>query len=135
MATDRLWRDKEGLAVIIDSSAIIMLFEFSINLENELNRLLGKYKIVVPKSIAEELKLLSEKGRGKKRIFAKASLKLIERYEIVDTEEKRGDESILLLAKKLNGFVLTNDRELRKKLKEEGVHTIFLREKSKLVLD
>jgi len=120
--------------VILDSSAVMMLFEFSIDLEDELTRLLGKFHIVVPRPIFEELKLLSEKGKGKKKLIAKPSLELIKKYEIVNAEGN-GDDAVLKLAKKFNGIVITNDRELRKRVKESSLQTIYLRGKSRLVLE
>ena len=136
MASDRIRRDRKGKIVILDSSAIFMLFEFSINLESELTRLLGKYHIVIPKPILEEIKLLSEKGKGKKRLIAKPALELIKRYEIVDTPDvKTGDDAVLYLAQHFSGIVVTNDRELRKRVKKASLQTIFLRSKKHLVLE
>ncbi len=134
MAFNRLREDRDGKTVILDSSAVMMLFEFSIGLENELTRLLGKFHIVVPRPIFEELKLLSEKGKGKKKTIAKPSLELIKKYEIVNAEGN-GDDAVLMLAKKFNGIVITNDRELRKRVKESSLQTIYLRGKSRLVLE
>ena len=133
MAFNRLRRNREK-TVILDSSAIMMLFEFSIDLEDELTRLLGRFHILVPSPIIEELKFLSEQGIGKKRLNAKAALKLIKRYEIAD-EKGTGDDSVLLLAQKLNGVVVTNDRDLRKKVKKSSLQTIYLRGKNRLVLE
>jgi rRNA-processing protein FCF1 len=134
MASDRLRRDREEKTVILDSSAIMMLFEFSIDLKDELTRLLGSFHVIVPRPIIAELRFLSEHGKGKKRLIAKPALKLIKRYEIVDSEET-GDESVLSLARNCRGIVVTNDRELRKKAKKESLQTIYLREKSKLILE
>ena len=134
MASNRLREDRNGKTVILDSSAVMMLFEFSIDLEDELTRLLGKFHIVVPRPIFEELKLLSEKGKGKKKLVAKPSLELIKKYEIVNAEGN-GDDAVLKLAKKFNGIVITNDRELRKRVKESSLQTIYLRGKSRLVLE
>ena len=133
MASDRLWGNRDT-KVILDSSGIMMLFEFSIDLEDELTRLLGKFQILVPKPILEELRFLSEQGKGRKRTIAKPALDLIKRYEIADADGT-GDDSVLFLAKKLNGIVVTNDRDLRNRLKKAGLHTIFLRGKQKLVLE
>lgn len=133
MASDRIRGDRAKKIVVLDSSAIMMLFEFSIDLENELSRLLGVFHIVVPKPIVDELRLLAERGKGKKRLIAKPALKLIEKYEIVDAVGN-GDESILLLAKKFNGLVLTNDRELRNQVKDLGLHSIYLKGKKKLAM-
>lgn len=135
MASYRLWRNKTERIVILDSSAILMIFEFSVNLEDELKRLLGNYKIVVPKPIVDELKILSEKESGRKKSSSKAGLKLIEKYDVIEAGDTKGDNSVLFLAKKLDGVVVTNDRELRKRVKEAGRHSIFLRNKSKLILE
>ena len=134
MASDRSWGDREEKKVILDSSAIMMLFEFSINLDDELTKLIGKHRIIVPRPILEELEFLSENGKGKKKTYAKASLKLLQKYDVVDANDKLGDDSVLFLAKKLNGIVTSNDRELRKRAKKLSLHTVFLRGKNVLVL-
>ncbi len=135
MASDRLWRNRDGKIVILDSSAVMMLFEFSINLEDELTRLLGPYHIVVPKPILRELTFLSEKGMGMKNIKARAALKLIEKYDTVEVKEKTGDDAVLALAKQTGGIVVTNDRELRKRLKEQSLSVVFLRAKKRLMIE
>ena len=135
MASHRLWRNKEGKIVILDSSAIMMLFEFSVDLEDELTRLVGRCHIVVPRPILEELILLSENRDDMKKIKAKASLKLVEKYEIVDVDAKNGDDAVLSLAKMLSGIVATNDCELRKRLKEASLQTVYLRGKKQLFLE
>ncbi len=135
MASNRLWGDRIHKTVILDSSAILMLFEFAIDLEKELTRLLGNYHIVVPTPIVRELEFLSENGKGKKKAKAKASLKLIKKYDAIDIEGWNGDDSVLELAKKINGIVVTNDRELRNRVKEMSLSVIFLRAKKKLVMD
>jgi rRNA-processing protein FCF1 len=112
----------------------MMLFEFSIDLEDELTRLLGRFHIVVPTPIAKELRYLSEHGKGKKRLIAKPALELIKKYEIID-EKGTGDDSVLSLAQKLNGIVVTNDRVLKNRVKKTGLRIIFLRGKNRLVLE
>ena len=136
MALDRIWRNREEKIVILDSNAIMMLFEFSIDLEDELARLLGKYHVIVPKPIIEELEFLSKHGKGKKKFIAKPALEFVSRYDVdsEDTDEK-GDNAVFHLAKKLSGIVLTNDRVLRKRLRKESLHVIYLRGKNRLVLE
>ena len=134
MASDRLWGNPDK-KVILDSNAILMLFEFSIDLRSELTRLLGKYEVIIPEPIIEELIFLSENGKGKQKIMSKASLKLIKEYKIVKIEAKNPDESVYLLAKNTNGVVVTNDVDLRKKLKKEKIPVIFLRAKKRLELN
>ena len=77
---------------------------------------------------------LSKHGKGKKKYNSKPALDLIKKYEISEAEGK-GDDSVLFLAKKHNAVVVTNDKYLRKRAKDIHLQTIYLREKSKLVLD
>ena len=136
MASNRLWRNREGKIVILDSSAIMMCFEFSIDLEDELTRLLGKCHITVPKPIIEELEFLAKQEKGRKKRIAKPALDLAKRYDVseLDTIEK-GDNAVIYFAQELSGIVVTNDRELRKRLREISVNVIYLRGKKRLVLE
>jgi len=133
MASDWLRRDRDTI-ILLDSNAILIVFEFSVNLERELTRLFGKYKIVVPKPVVNELRFLSEQGDGRKKFIAKPALKLIEKYDVIDAEGK-GDKAILDLAKKLDCVVLTNDKKLRDEIKKLSLHAVYLKGKSKLVLE
>ena len=134
MASDRIWKDPKEKRVILDSSALMMPFEYSVNLEDELTRLLGKFQILIPKPIVEELISLSKIGKGRKKRLAKSALVFIKNYNIIDSEGK-GDDSVLFLAKKYQGIVVTNDRDLRNRVKKSSLQTIFLRGKKKLFLE
>lgn len=133
MASNRIRRDKK---IIVDSNALMMVFEFNIDLEGELDRLLGKYQILIPKNIVDELNLLSQKGRGKKKQLAKAALKLLQRYDIVDVDSNLDvDDAVILAAERYDGIVVTNDRELRKRLKDKSIPRICLRGKQQLMFE
>lgn len=49
-------------AVVLDTNALLMPYQFDINIEKELNRLLGVCRIIVPRSVVEEVEKLAEKG-------------------------------------------------------------------------
>ena len=134
MASDRIRGNRATKTVVLDSSAILMVFEFSVDIEKELTRLIGSFEIIVPKTIFKELINLSVHGSGKKKQIAKPALRLVERYEIVEDTSRFGDDSVIELAKKYNGIIFSNDKELRKKAKEENLKTIFLRSKNYLAI-
>jgi hypothetical protein len=134
MAFDRIRGNSTSKIVVFDSSAILMLFEYSISLEQELTKILGSYEIVVPSKIVEELKFLCEKGKGKKKQYAKPALKLVEKYKIVADKSENADNAVLNIAKKLNGIVFSNDKELKKRAKKEKIKTIFMRNKKYLMI-
>ena len=105
--------------VVLDTNALLMPFEIRINLDLALRDLLGEARIVVPGPLVGELKHLDHR-------FAKAAIALARKYEIIPTEYT-GDNAVVELAFKTGGYVLTNDKELRRRLRKEGVPIIFLR--------
>ena len=135
MASDRIWRDPKEKIVILDSNAVMMLFEFSIDFYAELTRLIGKYHLVIPTPVIEELKLLSQKGDGKTARKARACLQLVKNIEIKAVEDTQVDDAVFALAQQLNGIVVTNDKNLRRKFKEHHLSVIFLRGKHILSLE
>ena len=136
MASNRLRGNRKEKTVILDSSAIMMLFEFSIDLDDELNRLLGKHKVVVPKPVVNELQFLSQNSKGKTRYKAKASLELVKKYETVKLDvDLKADDAVFKSAEHLDGIVVTNDIGLKKRLRAANLHVVFLRGKKKLVLE
>ena len=135
MASNRLWGNRDTKVVVLDTSAILMLFEFSIKLDDELTMLVGKNRMILPKQVVKELKLLSTRGDGRKASFAKASLNMLKNFDVEDIEAEDADSSVLNLAKKYDGIIVTNDRELRKRAKEEKLSVVYLRGMGKLVLE
>ena len=92
--------------IIADTNALIMPFKSSINLDSELRGLVGTYKIIVPAPIIGELKRLEDRVPQ-----ARSALRFARTKEIVETETD-GDRSGMEAAEKLDGIILTNDREL-----------------------
>ena len=115
--------------VILDANALLMPFQFGINLDAEVSRLLGDCEMIVPSAVKSELRRLAAENRA-----AKAGLKLSEKFQTVKSEGT-GDESVVEAALALKAVVLTNDASLLKRLKELGIPRIRLRSHSHLVLE
>jgi len=115
------------MIVILDSNALIMVFQFRINLESELNRILGSYEIVVPSTVKKELKTLRDR-------YAKSALSFSERYRTISANGNP-DDSIIELAEKEKGVVVTNDRILKKRLREKNIPVVYLRGKNHLEIE
>jgi len=135
MAFDRVRGNPPQKIVLIDSSMLLSLFEFSLDFDRELTGLIGTHKILIPSSVIRELEQLSHKGDGRKAKMASAALQLSKKYETVETRENDADKALVFLAKKCCGIVATNDKELRKTLKKEMVPVILLRNKKFLCFD
>ncbi|MBN1677232.1 MAG: twitching motility protein PilT [Candidatus Thermoplasmatota archaeon] len=104
-----------------------MPFQFKLNLDIELKRLLGEVPVFVPSSVLGELACLANKN-------AKAALSLARRYRIVETE-LRGDDAVLSIAEQRSAAVLTNDKELIGRLRERRIPVLRMRGERYLVLD
>ena len=113
--------------VVLDTNALLMPFEIKMNLDLALRDLLGEARIIVPGALVGELKHVKHR-------YAKAALALARKYEIIPTEYS-GDDAVVEVAFKTGGYVLTNDKELRRRLRKEGVPIIFLRSSTHLAID
>lgn len=113
--------------VVLDTNALLMPFEVKLNIDIEVRNLIGECRFVVPGPIVGELKRLENK-------FSKVALSLARRYEILKTE-KTGDEAVIEVALLTSGYVLTNDKELRSKLRKLKVPLIYLRSGTHLIVE
>ncbi len=111
-------------SVVLDTNALMMPFQFNINLDFELQRLFGDPDVYVPSCVKDELRGLNRKD----------ALMLAEKYEEYEVDKER-DEGVLEAAAKLDAVMVTNDGSLRKRALEKGIPVAFLREKSYLAVD
>ena len=142
--------------VIVDTNALLIPGEFGVDIFEELERL-GYVHIIVPKMVLTELDRLRQRPglKGKEKIAANVGYSLIRKYtdtseqermstgctisieegageEEVEKGEGDTDEMIAALALKRKAAVLTNDEELRTKLSQAGIATVYLRGKNRL---
>ena len=113
--------------VVLDTNALLMPFEVGLNLDIEVRNLLGDVRFVVPGPLVGELKHLDNK-------WAKAAITLARSREIVQAES-HGDDSVLEVAEREQAYILTNDKELRRRARKAGIPLIYLRSGTHLVLE
>jgi len=113
--------------VVLDTNALLMPFEVHMNLDLALRSLLGDVRVVVPGPMVGELKNLENK-------HAKAALMLARKYEIFQTETM-GDDAIVETALRLDAYVLTNDKELRRRCRSLRIPIVYLRSNHHLVAE
>jgi rRNA-processing protein FCF1 len=113
--------------VVLDTNALLMPFEFRINLDLELRRLLGEFRAYVPGCVIGELKRSGSK-------HAAVALSLARKYPVAETGVQ-GDAGVIEVARRLDAFVVTNDALIRSKLRKLGMRTIFLRSGNHLAID
>jgi len=113
--------------VILDTNALLMPFEIRMNLDLAVMRLIGECRMIVPGPMIGELKRLDHK-------YARAALELARKYESIPTSVT-GDDAVVELALTTGGYVLTNDKELRSRLRKLKIPLIYLRSHDHLVTE
>lgn len=110
-------------SVVLDANALIMPFQFSVNLDSEIIRLVGEVDIFVPSSVIDELERLGRKD----------ALKLASKYEVIFVS-KKGDRGVVEAVEKTDGILVTNDKILKERVLKKKKPVITLRSRSHLEL-
>ncbi len=114
-------------AIVLDANALMMPFQFKVNLDKELKRLFGDLPVFVPSSVLGELaRSLNDE--------AKAALALARKYNIAETELS-GDDAVIEVASKRSAAVVTNDRQLIERLRKKRIPVVRMRAERYLVAD
>jgi len=125
--------------ILADTSFLLAPYDFKLNIIEELERVVdGNFTLLVPSFCIDEINRLIRKGfimRQKARL----ALELIKKHATVlkacTKEGESVDDAIVRIAKEMGAIVATGDREIRKKLRKEGIPVIFIRARKKLELD
>ena len=130
----------------MDTNALLIPGTFRVDIYEGLKDM-GYLEIIIPEAVIKELEALSkseEKGRTKKaaqighqlvlrHLANSGSRVFIERKD--RSMDSDTDSEIIRVAKMQDAAVLTNDAELRRRLHQEGIPTVFLRGKNRLAAD
>ncbi|MEM3731424.1 MAG: hypothetical protein QW667_05935 [Candidatus Bathyarchaeia archaeon] len=131
-------KPKEPLKIILDSNALFVPLQFKIDIFEELKTLLkANFEPVLPLQVRRELERLAEEGPPKMRKYASYALKMAEKCKVikVDDDALSPDDAVINAAQKWKCPVFTNDKQLRKRLRDINVPIIYVRQKSKLEIE
>jgi len=131
---------KKTWLVLVDTNFLLVPGQFGVDIIGELNRILDvKFEVVVPNVVLDELNVIEHKARGKDLMAIRMAKKLVERFKVVEIGkfgEKPTDTQIYEFAvRNSNVVVCTNDKLLKKKLRERGIPVVYLRQKKILELE
>lgn len=121
--------------VILDTNALMMQFQFHVDIEREVRRILNfNYEIVIPQIVVSELERLAREGTGKEQAEARMAAELAKTFKVVESPGD-GDTGLLRLAEKLNAVVVTNDKVLRARLRAKDIPNIYMRSRAFLTIE
>jgi rRNA-processing protein FCF1 len=133
---ENLTLKREVRQLLLDSSFLFIPPNFEIDIFRELTQLLnGRFELIVLSATVKELQKLSRNKSTKLRKQAGIALKFAEQCRVYDANEEEHeshDDVIVRIAKTIGCIVATNDKTLRKRLRNLKVPVIYLRQKTKL---
>jgi len=122
--------------IVLDTN-MLMTIARGINVFEQIEDIIEtKPEYIVLTQVMEELEKLAKTGKPSISKPARLALEIVKRYcKIVEAEENDlpTDDLILHYAKEHKCGVATNDKELRRKLREHGIPEIYLREEKMMV--
>lgn len=115
----------------MDTNALMMPVECDIRVFEQLDRLLGEYELITPRTVVDELDSLAS-GHGNEATAASVGRDLAQRCEVVETDATYADDALVELADRgACEYVVTNDGPLRDRL---SVGVICLRGQNELAI-
>ncbi|KUH32523.1 nucleotide-binding protein [Thermococcus celericrescens] len=126
--------------VIPDTNFLLVPGQFGVDIIGELNRVLDvRFRIAVPNVVLQELEVIERKSRGKDLMAIRMAKKLAERFEVVEMgrfgERPIDDQIFDFAVKNERVIVCTNDKGLKRRLREMGIPVVYLRSKKILELE
>jgi rRNA-processing protein FCF1 len=112
------------MKILIDTNFILSALRFKIKMPYD--------NLIIPTSVINELEKIA-KGKSKDAALARMALQLIEKKTTVVRTSGSTDKAILNYAVANNCAVATNDRNLIKELKANGIKVIRIRQKKYIV--
>jgi len=124
--------------IILDTNFLMVLGLFGVDVVSEIDKCCNfSYKLYVLDKTIKELDGIILKQKGKEVQAAKLAKKFIElkKIKIIDTADETDYVDDLLVKLKKEDIVATNDVALIKRLKEEKIKVLRLRQKKYIVLE
>jgi rRNA-processing protein FCF1 len=125
--------------VILDSNAFFVPLQLKIDVFSDLKRVLNRsFELILLSPVKRELEVLAKTGSPKMRKNASYAMKLAEKCTYIEVNAPSSaltDNIIVKIAKEWQAPVFTNDRQLKKRLRDISVPVIYVRQKSRLEID
>jgi rRNA-processing protein FCF1 len=130
---------REKRVIILDSNAFFVPTLFKIDVFEGLKALFkANVEPVLLSPVRKELEKVLAGGTAKTRRNAVLALKIAERCKMIELEKAESsstDDVIVETARRWQCPVFTNDKQLRKRLRDINVPVVYVRQKSRLAID
>lgn len=124
--------------ILLDTNSLMAIAQFKLDLFSQLEKACDfPYQLRILDKTIEELKKIILNQTGKNQQAAKLALEIIKKKKIetIQTKEGKVDDLLVELAQKPQTYVLTQDKELKKRIKAVKGRVITIRQKKRLFND
>tara|TARA_Y100000034_G_scaffold126688_1_gene178296 strand:+ start:7899 stop:8273 length:375 start_codon:yes stop_codon:yes gene_type:complete len=121
------------MKIVVDTNSLIYAVKGKFDLFSELKKTFSD--IIIPKGVMKEMKVLSISAqRTSDKVAAKIAIQIVEhsKVKIIDIGNTHIDDRIVVYAKDNSCAVLTNDAELKSRLKNEKIPVFIISKNSKI---
>jgi len=119
--------------IILDTNFLMIPGSLGVDIFSEIERVASfTHEVCLVRKTMDELAEIASRGKGKESRSAKLALELVKAKKIVIIEGKNNlnaDQFLVEEARPGQDIVATQDRELKRRLKELGVSLLVLRKK------
>ena len=124
--------------ILLDTNFLLIPHQFRVDIFTQIDKISTfKYKLFILDRTLEELKKIVSEQKGKDKDAARIALKLIaiKNVGIIKTKsDKNTDDIILDKALKDDFIVATQDKDLKRRLINQDISVIILRQKKRLAI-
>jgi rRNA-processing protein FCF1 len=129
-------KDAPVVKVLVDTSFLMAAARFRKDAVQQLERMLGgRVEPILLSAVQIELDAIASDRRAKRFKEANLALELAKSFAVEQVSRRPGesvDDTLLRVALERGMTVATNDRQLRKRLDQAAVATIYLRQRSRI---
>ncbi|MBU0756825.1 MAG: PIN domain-containing protein [Nanoarchaeota archaeon] len=137
------------LKIILDTNFLLIPFTVNVDIFRELERIIDEpYEVIVLEKSLDELENITKTGNGKEKLAAKLAFQLIKKkgvkvisfphekqkslYTPANSQKHIIVDDLILAFADEKTIVATQDKGLKKRLKDKGIRQIILRKKQYL---
>lgn len=110
--------------IYLDTDFLVNSIKYKVDVTAEIKENFPKEKIVVFDKVIDELKKINSKDSRTAIILIK-----IKGFKVIKTKKDKTNDEFILEKVKKKDLVATQDKELKRKLKEKGIKVITIKQK------